>query len=380
MSESYILEMKDIDKEFPGVKALQNVTFKLKNREIHGLVGENGAGKSTMMKILAGIYQHDGGDIIFEGEVQKNITPRHIEQLGITFIHQERYVVPHLTVAESLFLGIEPTKSFFRFMSRKQLNKEAERLLKEKVGFEVDAKTEIGKLTVGEQQLVQICRALMNDPKIIVFDEPTAVLAKGEAERLFEIIRELGKEISVIYISHYFGEILDLCDKVTVLRNGEYVDCVGTEGMTIGDLVKLMIGRDIGDQYPPKNDQIGKVLLEVKGLTHEKHFKDISFSVREGEVVGFTGLMGSGHSEIGTAIYDTTGITSGSIVFEDKEIKKNNHVKAVELGMGYVPEDRRRLGVIQKMSVKENTTLSSLRTVSINGVIRKKVRSTVWMT
>ena len=372
MGNDYILEMDGIYKQFPGVRALDNVTFKIRNKEIHGLVGENGAGKSTLMKILGGIYAHDAGEIYFNGELQTHITPRHIEDLGITFIHQERYVVPHLTVAESLYLGIEPTVSPFKLINRKKLKKDAERIIFEKVGFKVDASRRMEELTVGEQQLVQICRALLQNPKVIVFDEPTAVLAAEEAKRLFEIIRELGKKIAIIYISHYFGEILDLCDRVTVLRNGEFVDTVKTDGMTIKDLVLIMIGRDIGEQYPPRSTKKGEVLIEAQHLTHKKAFRDISFYVREGEVVGFTGLMGSGHSELGAAIYDTSDLVSGTIKYKGKEIKSNNHVKAVKMGMGYVPEDRRGLGVIQSMSVKENTTLASLDKVSRHGVIDKK--------
>lgn len=371
MKENYILEMLNIRKEFPGVKALQDVSFQLRDGEIHGLVGENGAGKSTLMKILAGMYSHDSGEILFQGQIQGTLTPKAVEKLGIYFIHQERHVVPYLTVAESLFLGIERTYTPFKLLKRRVMEQEAEKLLSEKVGISIPGNKLVGELTVGEQQLLQICRALLQDPKVIVFDEPTAVLAKREADQLFEIIRELRKrEIGIIYISHYFGEILDICDRITVLRNGAKVDTVSTEGLTIEDIVYMMAGRRIDDQFPSKNWDAGEVLLDVKGLTHATQFRDVNFQIRGGEIVGITGLMGSGHTSIGMSVYNSDGIINGSIEFEGNRLSHINPEKAISLGMGYVPEDRRNLGIVQNMSVRENITLSSLKSVSSNNVVK----------
>jgi len=369
----YILEMLDISKEFPGVKALQNVTIQIKAGEVHGLVGENGAGKSTIMKILAGLYSNDEGQIIFDGEdVTKKLNARTVEQIGISFIHQERYVAPHLTVAEMLFLGIEKTKSPFKFMKRKEMIKAAEKMLSEKVGIKLSGNKLIGELTVGEQQLIQLCRALMNDPKVIVFDEPTAVLAKKETDRLFKIINQLKKEKGVIYISHYFGEILDLCDRVTVLRNGMKIDTVNACDMTINSLVTMMVGRDVLEQYPAKERNAGEVLLSIKGLTHKKYFKDLSFDIHRGEIVGITGLMGSGHDMVGISIYNNSEIMAGSIEFKGKKMTRISPQIAVKEKMGYLPDDRRGLGAIQAMSVKENITLACLKNIAKKGVISEK--------
>ncbi|WP_010282149.1 sugar ABC transporter ATP-binding protein [Bacillus timonensis] len=374
MIDEYVLEMKEIQKEFPGVKALQNIHFQLRKGEIHGLVGENGAGKSTLMKILAGIYTHDSGEIQFLGNLQKVLTPKIVEKLGIHFIHQERHVVPYLTVAESLFLGIENKFASFNLLKRRTMEKEAEKVLFEKVGVNLSGKKLVGDLSVGEKQLLQICRALLQDPKVIVFDEPTAVLAKREADQLFNIIKELkNKGISIIYISHYFGEILDICNRITVLRNGINVKTTETKGLTIEDIVYLMTGRRIGNEIPTKARHIGDVLLNVKDFTQSQQFHDVNFQIRKGEIVGITGLMGSGYTDLGMSIYDNSRITNGFVEFEGKRLTKNNPENAVALGMGYIPEDRRNLGILQNMSVRENITLTSLKSVSKGGVIKRKL-------
>lgn len=378
MQNNYILEMRNITKAFNGNKALDNVTFQVRKAQIHGLVGENGAGKSTIMKILAGIYSLDEGTILFEGaDITKKITAKAIEDLGISFIHQERYVVPHLTIAEMLFLGKEETRSSIKIMQRKKMEKKAEDALREYMGVELPGNKLISELTVGEQQLVQICRALLNDPKIIVFDEPTAVLAKKEADILFGIIRKLSKDRGVIYISHYFGEILDLCDEVTVLRNGQKITTVTTEGMTIDKLVSLMIGRDVKTQYPPRNRVPGDVVIKVENLTHEKYFKNVSFEIRSGEILGLTGLMGSGHDMVGVSLFNAKGISSGSVEFLGKKIHKPIANKSVKHGIGYVPDDRRGLGAMQIMTVKENETIASLKKASRNGVINAKAEKSI---
>lgn len=373
MSEEYILQMLGIQKEFPGVRALQNVDFQLRYREIHGLVGENGAGKSTLMKILAGLYSQDSGEILFQGQTQGRLTPRLVEKLGIHFIHQERYIVPFLTVAESLFLGIELSVTPFKLMKRRSLEKEAETLLREKVGLKIAGNRQVGDLTVGEQQLLQVCRALLHQPKIIVFDEPTAVLAKRESEQLFDIIRDLSaRGISIIYISHYLGEIVQICDCITVFRNGTKIDTVEINGLSIEDIVYKMVGRRIDEQFPDKNRTLGNLLLNIADFTHRTQFRNINLQVRSGEIVGITGLMGSGHSSLGKAIFDGTGIVGGGIEFEGHQISAVTPELAVTLGIGYLPEDRRHLGIVLNMSVRENITLSSLKKISKAGIIDVK--------
>lgn len=369
----YILEMLNVSKEFPGVKALSNVTIQIRKGEVHGLVGENGAGKSTIMKILAGLYSNDGGKIMFDGQdVTKTLNARTVEHLGISFIHQERYVVPHLTVAEMLFLGIERSKTPFKFMKKKEMILTAEKMLEEKVGVKLSGSKLVSELTVGEQQLIQICRALMNDPKVIVFDEPTAVLAKKEADRLFEIINQLKKDKGVIYISHYFGEILSLCDRVTVLRNGEKIDTVNSSDMTIDSLVTMMVGRNILEQYPPKDRTPGDVILKATNLTHKKEFQNLNFEIRKGEILGLTGLMGSGHDKVGISLYDNSQLKEGTIEYKGKKISYFSPDKAVKAKLSYVPDDRRGMGAIQSMTVKENISLACLKNLTKHGIISDK--------
>lgn len=325
------------------------------------------------MKILSGLYTHDGGAITFCGKEYKKLDPKLVEQIGISIIHQERQVVPYLTVAESLFLGIEPQK----LMHRKALVKNAEELLEEKLGVSIKGSALMSELTVGEQQLVQICRALMTNPKLIIFDEPTAVLAQKEARKLFEIIRELKKTISVIYISHYFGEILDLCDTITVLKNGKKVTTVKAAEETLEHLVYLMVGRDVKDQYPPKTREFGETVIKITGLTHKKLFQDVSFSIRAGEIVGLTGLMGSGHAEVGECLYNTKDVVAGTIEYMGQPVKRLSHESAVKMGIGYLPEDRRGKGVIQADSVKENITIASMQKISKCGFINRKAENKV---
>jgi len=377
-NSEYILEMLNVSKEFPGVKALSDVTIRIKKGEVHGLVGENGAGKSTIMKILAGLYSNDGGKIIFDGEdITKKLNARTAEHIGISFIHQERYIVRHLTVAEMLFLGIEKTRTPFKFMDKKGMIKQAEQMLEEKVGVKLPGDRLVSQLTVGEQQLIQICRALMSNPKVIVFDEPTAVLPKKESERLFSIIRQLKRDKGVIYISHYFGEILDLCDRVTVLRNGKKIDTVNAEDMTIDSLVTMMVGRNILEQYPAKERTPGEVILSVKGLTHKKEFHNLDFEIRRGEIVGITGLMGSGHDKVGIGLYDSSDIVGGEVNFKGQKMSYISPDKAVAAKMGYVPDDRRGLGSIQNMTVKENITLACLKKLTKHGLISGKEENRV---
>ncbi len=363
-----ILMMSKIDKSFPSVKALEGVDLEVKKNEIHGLIGENGAGKSTLMKILSGLYTHDAGTIEFCGKAYEMLTPRLVEKIGISVIHQERHVVPFLTVAESLFLGIEGDF----IMKRKKLEKRAEELIFGNLGVEIKGNSLMSDLSVGEQQLVQICRALMTNPKLIIFDEPTAVLPRKEAEKLFEIIRELKKTVSVIYISHYFGEILDLCDIITVLKNGKKVTTISAKNETIENLVFLMSGKEVKKQYPDKNRVHGDCVLQIENLSHQEAFENVSFNIRQGEILGLTGLMGSGHAEVGESLYGAQGIISGNIIFNGVQQKTYSREQAVRMGIGYVPEDRRGKGVIQLDSVRENITLASLEKISKRSVINKK--------
>lgn len=374
MRDDVLLEITGMDKSFPGVHALDNVDLTVKRCEIHGIVGENGAGKSTLMKIISGIYQYDKGTIVFDGKEYHNLTTKLVEEMGIRIIHQERLVVPYLTVAESLFLGIEPVGKI-NSLNRKQLVKKAEQIIFETIGVKIPGDRMMSEITVAEQQLVQICRALMNNPKLIIFDEPTAVLAQKETKRLFEIIRELKKKISVIYISHYFGEILDLCDAITVLKNGKKVADVPAEGMTVEKLVVMMVGKDVKNQYPTKNTSLGDVVLDVHDLTKPGEYQQIDLSIRAGEILGLTGLMGSGHEAVGKSIFYNAGYAQGTIAFRNRQRRKNSTEAAVRAGIGFVSENRREESILQVMSVKENITLPGLNKVSLHGIINCRQES-----
>ncbi|MBS4206533.1 sugar ABC transporter ATP-binding protein [Bacillus sp. FJAT-50079] len=365
MSDQLPIEMKSVSKSFPGVKALQAVDFQLASGEIHGLLGENGAGKSTLMKVLAGLYEHDRGEIFIHGQKQEKLTPKLLETLGVQFIHQERLMIQTFTVAQTLFLGNERTTRFLKLARRKAMEKEAEKIIEYTVGSVIPGNKLISELTVGELQLLQISRALMKEPKVIVFDEPTAVLAKKEAEKLFSIIQQLKERgLSIIYISHYFKEVLALCDRITVLRDGKKVATESVAGLTVEDLVYKVAGKQIEHQFPNKDWEYGKTLLSVEDLHHKHDFRNISFDIRRGEIVGLTGLMGSGYTSVGKALFDQKAITHGKVVFNGKEVNRLRPEKAVSLGIAYVPEDRRNLGIIKSMSVKENITLTNLRGVS----------------
>ena len=302
MENEKILVMKHISKSFPGVKALSDVELEVRKGEVHALMGENGAGKSTLLKILAGAYTKDEGEIYIEGKEVKNLTPKLAENLGISIIYQEFSSLPDLSIAENIFLGRQYTKKG-GMIDWKRCRKESRELLMQ-VGLEIDPSTKVSRLKVAEQQMVEIAKALTKKAKIIVMDEPTAPLTQKEIDHLFRVIENLKKrQISVIYVSHRLGEIKEMCDRITVLRDGCLVGKADVSNITIPDMIRMMVGRELKDMYPRAERKPGKEILGIEHLYTKDKLKDISLSVRQGEILGLAGLVGAGRTELARAVF-----------------------------------------------------------------------------
>lgn len=369
MANEYRVEMKNIVKRFGGVLALNDVTLRIRPGEVHALVGENGAGKSTLMKILSGAYPKDSGTIFIDGKEEKISSPKEAKELGVATIYQEFMLAPHLTVAENIFIDRLSKKG--RLINWKELNQKASEIL-EQLGFgEIDARQRVENLSVAYQQVIEICKNLTRNAKILVLDEPTAVLTFTEIEKLFALIGKLKKEgVSIIYISHRLEEIFQICDRITVLKDGTFVKELKTTEVNKGQLVNLMVGREMSTLFPPRNARIGDVVLEVKNLNRGKMVQNVSFQVRSGEVVGFSGLVGVGRTETMRAIFGADCKESGEVLFMGKKADFKNPRQAVKMGLGLLPEDRKQQGVLLEQSIRVNTTLSALKKITrILGVV-----------
>ncbi len=365
------ISMKGIDKSFGSNQVLKDAGFVLESGEIHALMGENGAGKSTLMKILTGVYTKDAGTVIVDGKEVCYHSAQEAEKAGIVFIHQELNVLFDLTVEENMFLGKE-IHNRFGICDKKAMQKEAAAVL-QKLGVSIDPRSRMSELSVGQQQMIEIAKALMVDAKAIIMDEPTAALTQSETVVLFQVVRSLkAKGVSIVYISHRMEEIFDLCDRITILRDGSYIDTKKICDTDMNDVVKMMIGREIGERFPDRNVPIGEEILKVDGLTSEGIFKDISFSVHKGEVLGVAGLMGAGRTEIMQAIFGNLPIHSGSVYIEGKEVHIKNPSDAMNLGIGFITEDRKVEGLMLEDSIMKNISIANLGRISKHGVIQKK--------
>lgn len=357
---SALLEMKGISKRFPGVRALKGVDFELRRGEVHALVGENGAGKSTLMKVLTGIYQPDDGEIFFEGKpyAVKNIGEA--QALGIAMIHQELNMMNDLTVAQNVFIGREIKKGFW--LKDAEMVKETQKIF-DRIGIKIDPKMQLGRLTVGKQQMVEIAKAVSRDCKLLILDEPTAALTQTEIEELFRIMEDLkAKGIGMIYISHRMDEINRISDRITVMRDGEYVGTVDTASVTKDDIINMMIGRVVYED-PKTHSEVpddAEVVLEVKHLSSGDAFNDVSFTLRRGEILGFSGLMGAGRTEVARAIFGADPHDGGEIFVNGKRVNIKTPEDAVKLGIGYLSEDRKRYGLLLDKSITENSALASI--------------------
>lgn len=358
--EAARLELQNLHKRFPGVYAVKGVSITILPGEVHALVGENGAGKSTLMKMITGEYIPDEGTIFHNGE---QIKPKSIADAtanGIAMIHQELAPLPNMTIAQNIFLGQEKTKGVF--LRDREMNRLTEEILKEyHVSF--SPTTLVGDLSVAQTQMLEIIKSIRKKADIIIMDEPTSSLSNEETNMLFEIIKDLkSKNISVIYISHRLEEILSIADRITVLRDGAYIKTVPAEGVTQSELVEMMIGRKLDQIYPKEEAQIRETVLEVRNLTYKKLFRDISFEVKAGEILGLYGLVGAGRSEIMQAIFGIDPLESGEIVMEGKEIKIRSPKDAIDNRIALISEDRRKYGLVLCRSVKENVSLPNLYT------------------
>lgn len=373
MEDKNILVMKDIVKTFPGVKALKGVALDVKYGEIHALMGENGAGKSTIMKCLIGIHPQTSGQIYFEGNLIENYSTSDALKMGIAMIHQELSPVEHRSIMENIWLGREP-KNKLGLIDHKKMYEMSKEVLK-LIDFNVDPKTLMSTLTVANMQMIEIAKALSYNAKLIIMDEPTSALTNKEIDQLFSIMRRLkesGK--SIIYISHKLEEIFEIADRVTVYRDGQYIGTKEVSDITTPELIKMMVGRDVDELFPKVICEIGEVKMEVKGLSHGKKFKDVSFNVRKGEILGVAGLVGAGRTEVIETIFGIRSKSAGHIFIDGKEVKINTPADAKKNKMAMLTEDRRATGIIPVLSVFQNTIIANLsKYIGKSGLLNHKL-------
>jgi ABC-type sugar transport system ATPase subunit len=365
------LEARNLRKEFPGTVALADASMTVLPGTVHALLGENGAGKSTLLKIFAGIHHADSGELRMDGQPVRWRGPKDARDRGLVTIHQELSLVRHLSVAENIFLGAEPTRwGMPRFDRIRELSRE----LLQRVGAEVDPRTRVSELSIAEQQLVEIAKALRVRPRILSMDEPTAALSERESRKLFEVIRGLVSEgVSVLYVSHRLREVLDLCTSATVLRDGHTVAQLSMEGCTEEELVRRMVGRDVKRERRTSKPLSGKVTLEARNLTREGWFRDINLSVKAGEVVGIAGLVGAGRTSLLRALFGADDVDAGEVRVDGTLVSPGKPDAAVRAGMGFLTEDRKQQGLALTRGIRENATLSSLGKFSRWGVVRENL-------
>lgn len=365
-----ILQMKNIVKEFPGVKALDGVNLELYEGKIMGLMGENGAGKSTLMKVLSGVYKKDSGEILYKGKVEDIKDTKDAQEKGIAIIHQELNLIDDLTIGENVFLGREPRQAFGKINWNK-LHSDAQTLLN-KLNVKSSSKDLLGSLSIGQKQMVEIAKALSLNAKIIIMDEPTDALTDKETESLFKVINELKEEgKSIVYISHRLKEIFELCDYITVIRDGKYVGQENVCDIDEDRMIEMMVGRKLTEQFPKIDSKIGDTIFQVKNLKN-KYVDDVSFEVKAGEIVGIAGLMGAGRTELAKTIYGYYKNQSGEIYVKGKRVENKSSRDGLKNNIAYVSEDRKGDGLILGLSVKENMSISSLDKVSSIFKVDKK--------
>jgi ribose transport system ATP-binding protein len=356
----YLLEMRQITKVFPGVRALTDVDFTILPGEVHALMGENGAGKSTLMKILSGVYQRDGGDLLFKGRSVRFSTPRQAQDAGIATIYQELNQIPYLSITENIFLGSEINRAR-AFIDWPRMHEQARQLLA-KLRLHLDPRTPVNQLGVGQQQLVEVAKALHYKADLIIMDEPTSALSLREIEDLYTIIRELKTQgVAICYISHHLEEVFQIADRVTVLRDGYHITTLPTAEITLDKLINLMVGRDLSEKFPKEIINPGAEILRVEHLSQGERLRDISFSVRAGEILGIAGLVGAGRTELVRAIFGADEISSGAIYMDGKRVQIRNPRDAIRQGIALLTEDRKQQGLILNQSTRNNITLAVLR-------------------
>ena len=358
-----ILSMENVNKSFPGVKALDNASIEIRRGVVHGIVGENGAGKSTLMKILSGVYEKDSGKIVFDGENIQHTTPILSLKRGLSIMYQEFNLVNTMTVGENIFLG-----RFREIGGMKAVHKRARELL-DSIDCKIDTRRYVSELSSSEKQMVEICKALSFDSKLIIMDEPSSSLTEDELRRLGIIIKELrSRKISVIYISHKLDEIFEFCDYVTIIRDGRVIATKPTSDLSRSDMVAMMIGRTIEDEFPERPHCVKDIILEVQNLNTRK-LHDVSFTLKRGEILGLVGLVGAGRTEIVRALFGADKVFGHSVIINGKKVNIKSPIDARNLGMAFVPEDRKSQGLILPFSVKTNISMASLKKLSRRGFL-----------
>jgi ribose transport system ATP-binding protein len=361
-----LLSIKDVSKEFPGVKALDQVSLEVTGGVVHGIVGENGAGKSTLMKILSGVYEKDSGTIVFEGKVIDKITPIESMLMGLSIIYQELNLVNTMTVGENIFLG-----RFSETGGRSGVHAKARALL-DSIGSKIDTYKQVSELSVSDKQMVEIAKALSFDSKLIIMDEPSSSLTADEMRELIKIIHDLkSKGIAIIYISHKLDEIFGFCDVVTVMRDGRVIDTRDVSNITRNEMISMMVGRTIENEYPPRPDCAGETILEIKGINTRK-LKDVKLTLRKGEILGLVGLVGSGRTELVRALFGADKVAKKSIYLDGQPVEIHSPKDAINLGLAMVPEDRKLQGLLLGFSVEQNISLAVLARLTKGGFIDSK--------
>jgi ribose transport system ATP-binding protein len=356
-----LISVENVSKTFPGVRALNSVRFELQAGEVHALMGENGAGKSTLMKILAGVYVKDSGAILYDGRPVHFTSPREAQAAGVGIIHQELQLMNHLTVAQNIFVGREPKRLFGLLLDEDRLNSQAKAIL-DHMSLALDPRTIVGGLTVAKQQMVEIAKALSFNSRVLIMDEPTAALNNAEIAELFKMIRELkARGVGIIYISHKIDELKQISDRVTILRDGEYVGTVPTATTSIEAIISMMVGRKLSDApIHPARPPRSEIALEVRNLNCGPLVRDVAFSLRRGEILGFAGLMGAGRTEVARAVFGADRAQSGEVLVLGKKVSIRTPAQAVAAGIGYLSEDRKRFGLAVGMDVESNVVMANL--------------------
>jgi ribose transport system ATP-binding protein len=357
-----LVVMEAIDKSFPGVHALDHCDFNLRSGEVHALVGENGAGKSTLMKVLAGIYSKDSGTVFYKGQEVDIPTPRSAQDLGISMIHQELNLMPHLTVAQNIYIGREPRARIRFMLDEKEINGQTEELFAG-MHLKIDPRIKVSDLTIAKQQMVEIAKAISFSSEVLIMDEPTAALTESEIEDLFESIRGLRNNgVGIVYISHRLEELKVISDRITVMRDGRYVDTVDTEKATIDEIIGMMVGRTIYEATPEIPESPSQeIVFEAKNISRGRELIDVSFQLNKGEILGFAGLMGAGRTEVARAIFGADRIDSGEMYIKGEKVVIKSPRDAVQNGIAYLSEDRKRYGLALGLEVKTNVALAAYR-------------------
>lgn len=363
-----LLRVERVNKAFPGVQALKDVSLAIGRGEVLALVGENGAGKSTLMNVLSGIHQKDSGKIFLEGREVTIHSPLHSQHLGLSIIHQELNLVPHFSVAENIFVGQEKRRGGI-FLDRPRTLREAKTVL-DRVGLAVDPAALVRTLSIAQRQMIEIAKALSRNAKLIVMDEPTSSISDREIERLFRIIRDLkAGGVSVIFISHKLEEVFAIADRIAVMRDGEMIGQMDSKECTPDSVIRMMVGREITDIFPKTTTAGDGVVLEVRGLVLARQGQGLDFSLHRGEILGFSGLVGAGRSELLQAIFGIDAFEKGEVLLEGKPVRIRSPKDAIRLGIGFVPEDRKLKGLMLGLAVRDNISIASLEKVSSRGVL-----------